>query len=162
MGVISPCRLQRGAPDHPVADLTLKLLRLALLVLAVEALDTASGVEYLLLAREERVAVGADFNVNVALVRAAGQKVMTASALHADFVIGRVSLCLHGFLYVRQVPAWNRHLRAEAPGRIQHIAGNFLILLDSPNCRKIQPRESIPSSVPRSAAVSTGFDVLPH
>jgi hypothetical protein len=103
--------------EHPttrVADFV-ELLRLgfcsrfglgfiAFQVLAVKAFDTAGGVEYLLLARKERVAGGADFNVDVALVSAAGQELMSASAHHFDFIVGRVSLSLH-FPSIRQVPA---------------------------------------------------------
>jgi hypothetical protein len=37
-------------------------------------------------------------------VSAAGQKLVTASAHHLDFIVGRVSLCLH-FPSIRQVPA---------------------------------------------------------
>ena len=89
--------------------IALELLRLfggffASSVLAAEAFDTASSVEHLLLAREERVAGGADFNVDVAFVSAAGQKRASAGAHHFDFIVGRVSLCLH-FPSIRQVPA---------------------------------------------------------
>ena len=65
------------------------------LVLAAEALDTASGIHQLLLASEERVARGADFNVDVALVRGPGAKGVAARAVHADFVIVGVDGCLH-------------------------------------------------------------------
>ena len=44
-------------------------------VLAAEALDAAGGVDQLLLAGEERVAGGADFDDDVALVRGAGLEV---------------------------------------------------------------------------------------
>ena len=52
--------------------------------LAAEALDAACGVDQLLLAGEERVAGGADFEDDVALVGGAGLKVSSAGALDVD------------------------------------------------------------------------------
>ena len=66
-----------------------------LFVLAAEALDAACGVEHLLLAGKERVARGADFNVDVAAVRGAGGKGISAGAVHADLMIVGVDGCLH-------------------------------------------------------------------
>src|SRR5579871_2862935 len=68
--------------------------------LAAEALDASCGVDQLLLAGEERVAGGADFEDDVALVRGAGLKVSTAGALDGDGVVLRVNSCFrHDEIY---------------------------------------------------------------
>ena len=59
--------------------------------LAAEALDAACGVDQLLLAGEERVAGGADFDDDVALVRGAGLKAGSAGALDVDVFVLRVN-----------------------------------------------------------------------
>jgi hypothetical protein len=55
--------------------------------LAAEALDASCGVDQLLLAGEERVAGGADFEDDVALVGGAGLKVRTAGALNGNGLV---------------------------------------------------------------------------
>ncbi len=67
----------------------------ALGVLAAETLDAACCVHELLLAGKERVAGGADFYANVALVRGAGDKCVTAGAVHADFAVAGMDGCFH-------------------------------------------------------------------
>jgi len=64
-------------------------------VLAAEALDAAGGIHQLLFAGEERVATGADFYVDVALVRGTCGEAAPAGAEHADFVVCRMNGCLH-------------------------------------------------------------------
>src|SRR5580704_5925884 len=59
--------------------------------LAAEALDATCGVDQLLLAGKERVAGGADFEDDVALVRGAGLKVSSAGALDGDVFVLRVN-----------------------------------------------------------------------
>jgi hypothetical protein len=49
-------------------------------VFATEALHTAGGIQQFLLAREEGVAAGADFYVDVALVSGTGGKAIAARA----------------------------------------------------------------------------------
>ena len=56
-------------------------------VLAAEALDATRSVDQLLFAGEERVAVGADFRVDVAFVRGAGGEVVAAGADDANLVV---------------------------------------------------------------------------
>jgi hypothetical protein len=74
----------------------LGLGRVRLRILATEALYATGGVDHLLLAGKKRVAVGADFHVNIALMGGAGLKAVTAGAHHADcFVIGMNSLLRH-------------------------------------------------------------------
>jgi hypothetical protein len=68
-------------------------------------------------------------------VSAAGQKRASAGAHHFDFIVGRVSLCLH-FPSIRQVPA--RASQRANPWKPRHIAGRVLILLDSAD----QPQDS--------------------
>jgi hypothetical protein len=66
-------------------------------VLAAEALDTASGIHQLLLASKERMTVGADFQVDVALMRGASDKRVPAGAVYAHFVIGGMNGGFHDF-----------------------------------------------------------------
>ena len=64
--------------------------RLRFGVFAAEAFDASRGVYQLLLAGEERVASGADFDVDVALVRGAGDEAVAARAEDANLVVIRV------------------------------------------------------------------------
>jgi hypothetical protein len=68
--------------------------------LAAEALNAACRVDQLLLAGKERVAGGADFEDDIALVRRAGLEAAATGALDGDIAIVRVnSLLRHdGFL----------------------------------------------------------------
>jgi hypothetical protein len=59
--------------------------------LAAETLDASGGVDQLLLAGEEGVASGADFEDDVALVGGAGLKVRPAGALYGDGLVLRVN-----------------------------------------------------------------------
>jgi hypothetical protein len=70
---------------------SLGLARVRLGELAAEALDAAGRVDQLLLAGEERVAGGADFENDVALVRRAGGKVVAARALDLNLVVLRMN-----------------------------------------------------------------------
>lgn len=66
-------------------------------ILAAEALHATGGINHLLLASKKRVAVGADFHVDVALMGRTGLKTVTARAYHADGVVIRMnSLLRHG------------------------------------------------------------------
>src|SRR5258708_859037 len=67
-----------------------------LLILLLEAVHAAFGVDQLLPAREERVAVGADFHADVAFVRGAGPKRVAAGAGDADFQVGGMNSGFHG------------------------------------------------------------------
>lgn len=67
-------------------------------VLAAETFYAAGGVHELLLARKERVAIGADFYVDVALVGRAGGKAIAARAHDADFVVSGMNGCFHDVL----------------------------------------------------------------
>src|SRR5690349_11807722 len=69
--------------------------------LLAEPLHAAGGVDELLLAREERVAVAADVDRQPAL-RAAGRERVAAGAMHgADLVLG-VDLLLHVYRSLRR------------------------------------------------------------
>ena len=61
--------------------------RLRFRVLAAEALDAACRIHQLLLAGEERMAIRADFYVNIALMGRTGREVVTARANNPNFVI---------------------------------------------------------------------------
>ena len=54
----------------------------------VEAINTSTGVNQLLLAGIERVALGADLNTNVLLGGASGKDIATSAANGGLFVIG--------------------------------------------------------------------------
>src|SRR5215472_7423153 len=83
--------LRRGGGPWKIAALLLDRL----LVLATIALHASSGIHQLLLAGKERVAVGADFQADVAFVSRAGHEHIAARAVHADFVVSGMNRCLH-------------------------------------------------------------------
>jgi len=76
--------------------------------LAAEAVDAAGSVYELLLAGEERVASGADFDDDVAFVSGAGFEGVPAGALHGDFVVGGMNSSLRHFLILSSSPAAER------------------------------------------------------
>src|SRR4051795_479879 len=61
---------------------------------AAEALDAAAGIHQLLLARVERVAVGADLDVNLCL-RRTSRELVPARAAHVSFYVFGVEIGLH-------------------------------------------------------------------
>src|ERR1035437_9009283 len=65
----------------------------ALGVLAAEALDAAGRIHELLLAGKERVAGGADFYADVALMSGTGDECVAAGAMHADLTIVGMDGC---------------------------------------------------------------------
>src|ERR1700676_4121000 len=69
--------------------------RVLLGVFAPEALYTTGGVPQLLLAGEERMAVRADFDADVALMSGAGHKSVAARAMHAHFVVCGMNSWFH-------------------------------------------------------------------
>ena len=69
-------------------------------VLAAEALYPAGGVHELLLAGEERMAGGADFNADITLMRRARDKCVPAGAMHADLAVVRMDGCFHDSCYL--------------------------------------------------------------
>jgi hypothetical protein len=78
-------------------------------VLAAEALDAAGGIHQLLLSGEEWMAVGADFNADVAFIGRAGCKGVTARTVHTYFVIIRMNSCFHGTLTSVQIIRFYRN-----------------------------------------------------
>src|ERR1017187_5105809 len=64
-------------------------------VLPLETVDTAGGIHQLLLAREERVAGGADFHADVAFVRRLGLERVAAGANHVHRGISGVNSGFH-------------------------------------------------------------------
>src|SRR5947207_187148 len=65
-------------------------------VLAAEALNPASRIHQLLLARKEWMAGRADFYVDVAAMRGAGGDYVAAGAVNAHFVVCGMNASLHG------------------------------------------------------------------
>src|SRR5579863_7799434 len=64
-------------------------------VLAAEALHAAGGVHQLLLAGEKGMAVGANFNADVAFMGGPCHKRVAAGTMHADFVVSGMNGCFH-------------------------------------------------------------------
>ena len=76
----------------------LLLGRLDFGVLAAETLHATGSIQQLLFAREEGMAAGADFNVDVAPVGRTGAKAIAARAHHAYFVVTGMDSSLHNSL----------------------------------------------------------------
>jgi hypothetical protein len=72
-------------------------LRLPASVPFVEPVNASSGVYELLLASEERVTIGTNFNVKVLAERRAGLKSMTAGADNVDLLVVRMDNQFHFF-----------------------------------------------------------------
>ena len=70
-------------------------LRGLLAVALVEAVYASGSVHKLLLARKERVALGADFHLQVILARGAGLKLVAAGAVYVDFVVFGMDSLFH-------------------------------------------------------------------
>src|SRR5260370_768596 len=67
-------------------------------MVAAEALHASGGVHQFLFAGKERMAVGADFQADLALVGGTGGKYVAARAVHANFMVCGMDSCLHGLL----------------------------------------------------------------
>ena len=65
-------------------------------VALLEAIDTAAGVNQLLLAGEVRVALGADFNAQL-LLGGTGDEGVAADAGHGNLLVLRMDAFLHDF-----------------------------------------------------------------
>jgi hypothetical protein len=77
---------------------------IALGVLASETLHATCGIEQLLLAGEKRMAMGADFHMEVALVGRPRRETIAARAQNADFVVRGMNGCLHIALNLNSNP----------------------------------------------------------
>ena len=76
----------------------LGLRRFFLGVLAAETFHPTGGIHELLLASKERMAIGADFYVDVALVGRTSAETVAARAHDANLVVSGMNGCLHGLL----------------------------------------------------------------
>src|SRR5882762_5758494 len=83
-----------AAAEAPSSKLAALLLD-GLFVLAAETLDASGGVHQLLLAGKERMAIGADFHVDRALVRGPGNELVAARAVYAYFIVSGMNRCFH-------------------------------------------------------------------
>src|SRR5271165_4942799 len=134
---------------HRLVELLFRGLRLRfdLGVFAAEAFHASGRIHQFLLAGEKRVAVRADFHVNIALMGGPGSKTVAAGAHDADFVVSGVNGCLHGSpnpcCTVRLDSSGGRRDSAnrEAAGwtGIQAIAGS----------NAIEPSDRVKDPVPR-------------
>ena len=89
-----------------------------------EAFDAACGVQQLLFAGEERVAIGADFNVQpFALDGRAGLEIVAAGAVYCDGVIIGVNTGFHEAPFVRVRSA---RLACSRRERLHHLTGELL------------------------------------
>src|SRR5689334_1352530 len=94
---IANCFFPKTRPPpqrRPIAKLA-ALLLCGLFVLAAETLDTAGGVHQLLLAGKKRMAIGADFHVDRALVRGPCNELVAARAVYAYFIVSGMNRCFH-------------------------------------------------------------------
>jgi hypothetical protein len=98
-----------------------------LCVLAAEALDAASRIHQLLLASEERVAVGTDFNVNVTAMSGARGEDVSTGAVHPDFAVRRMNGCFHGPRPFRMNLYSIELFDAAQSERIRHVERSFLL-----------------------------------
>jgi len=87
-------------------------------VLATESFDASSGVHQLLFAGEKWVAIGADFQVDVALMRRSGGKRVPASAHNAHVVVSGMNFLFHLTAFLCYQPGHTEPLR-EFSGKIQ-------------------------------------------
>lgn len=86
------------AGDFSVSNgLFLRLQFTCLCKLFLEAIYAAFGIDQLLASSKERMATGANFNTQVALVGGAGSEAGTARADHFHFFVGGVNPCFHDF-----------------------------------------------------------------
>ena len=72
-------------------------------VLLAELVDATRGVEELLLARVERVAVRAHFDLQVVTQRRTRLEGVAAGAAHVDFLVIRMRIGFHGFLSTERI-----------------------------------------------------------
>ena len=94
----------------------------ALAVASLEASDASTGVENLLLARVERVALRANLDVDASgLFGAVGLERVTATADDGGRYVGWVDSCLHGVPFNgRRVDFANRHREPEPDSAVQY------------------------------------------
>src|SRR5947208_965870 len=89
-------------------------------VLAAEAFHPAGGIQQLLLAGKEGMAIRADFHVDVALVGGAGGKGVPAGAVDTHFVVSGMNSGFHDF----KIPFSETFILA-ALCRCRNLAGRF-------------------------------------
>src|SRR4051812_37893364 len=137
-------------------------------VLAAEALDAARGIHQLLLAGEERVAIRADFHVDVLPVRRPGHKTVAARAVHFDFVVVGMDSCLHGTydsLSGKVYFTGESRISANHRGRGAVIRGAARSRRSSPSGRSFsrKPRRPRPLAPPEATpAASADTPALPE
>jgi len=88
-----------GGPETEVllcGRLRLVLLAPCSLILLLKSIDAASGINELLAAGKERVAGGADFHADIALMRGARFKRISAGPDNIRLVLGGVNSGFHG------------------------------------------------------------------
>jgi hypothetical protein len=94
---------------------SLGLRRFFLGVLAAETFYSTGGVHQLLFAGKERMASGANFYVDVALMGRAGAEAVAARAHNANFVVSGMYGCFHDLL--TSVPSFSRNYSILKDGR---------------------------------------------
>ena len=91
----SSSKQSRELSVHRLCLIALFPASLYVCVLLLETIHTSFGINQLLTASEERMAVRADFDANIALVRRAGRKSVTAGASNFDFVVSGMDPSFH-------------------------------------------------------------------
>ena len=92
-------------------------------VALLEAIDTAAGVNQLLLAGEVRVALGADFNAQL-LLGGTGDEGVAADAGHGNLLILRMDAFLHVFHL--SVPQYYRMKSTKTRRFLIRLSGDFV------------------------------------
>src|SRR6185295_3927367 len=94
-----------------------------LLILLLETVDAAFGIDQLLFAGEERVATGADFYADVAFMRGAGAELMSAGAGYIHFFVGGVDTGFHGeaLNFPWEISSYHSSPARPSPGELHAI-----------------------------------------
>ena len=92
-------------------------------VALLEAVDTAAGVNQLLLAGKERVALGADFNAQL-LLGGTGDEGVAADAGHGNLLILRMDAFLHVFHLF--MPQYYRMKSTKTRRFLIRLSGDFV------------------------------------
>ena len=136
--------------SSPIGDDPSLAGALALAVALVEALDAAAGVDQLLLAGEERVALIAELDVQLTRLGGARRERVAARAAHGGLAVGGVNVSLHGisveighFIVPAGIAEWRL-------GRFAAVLGS-----SSPMTRGSQSRAASESSSSGSSTTSS-------
>ena len=115
----------------------------------VEAINTAAGVDDLLLTSEKRMALGTDVNVEVLAQRGPGFDLVAATAGCSDRLVLGMNFCLHG--YAPYIDAAARSLAGHRILLLESVATALSLLLAS--ARRTGSREKIGAHLTRHSGI---------